>query len=435
MIKQRNAPGKIKALLILCIVGAVLAIGTELLVYSVARNTVSVVGKDTVPQIVAAKNIRATLAGAHSNAMNAMLTKEKLGGSFWNLYRENLNTLHLQLIDASENIKYGEKERLPLLAILSNISAYEYTVGGSVSTGAEISVDQFMEANRLMQQKILPASTALNQANLSQLNYVYNSYEKGISSLIPFMSIIAVVFFIILIATQIYLFTRTRRILNIGLVIATVLFLTSFIYASSAMNSVKTQLNTAKNDAFNSLNALWSARAEAYNANAIESLYLLHNGTGIVQSADTINFNLAAERLSSDSTAALKGEKFEGYFYEALMNASSREEKAEVLSALQQWTKYFEVNKQVRNLEYDSKHTQAINLAIGNAAGQSNYEFAKFDAELEKMIKANQTKFDKNISASDKTLNIFPFIIVGLLAAIVAACTLGLKARLKEYKV
>ena len=170
MIDLSTAPRKIKVLLILCLVGSVISMGITFWVYSSVRNVAQSVGKDTVPQIVAAKDIRATLANAHSNAMNAMLTKEKLGGKFWSMYRKDLNTLHLQLVDSSKNITYGDEERIPLYTILSNISAYEYTVGGAVSSGAEISVDQFMEANRLMQQKILPASSALNQANLTQLD-------------------------------------------------------------------------------------------------------------------------------------------------------------------------------------------------------------------------------------------------------------------------
>lgn len=435
MINLSTAPRKMKALLILCIMGAVVSIGAALLVYSVSKNAAEVVGKDTVPQIVAAKNIRATLAGAHSNAMNAMLTKEKQGGRFWSLYRNNLNTLHSQLIEASKNIKYGDKERLPLLTILSNISAYEYTVGGAVSSGAEISVDQFMEANRLMQQKILPASSALNQANLAQLESVFNSYTTNISGLITFMRIMAFVFMIMLIGTQVYLFTKTRRVFNIGLLLATTLFLSSFIYSAAAVNSIKSELYSAKSDAFDSLNALWSAKAEAYNANAIESLYLLHNGTGIVQSADTINFNLAASRMSSDNKAAAAGEKFEGYLSDALSNTTFEGEKAAVSSTLLQWVKYVDINKEIRNLEYDSRHSEAINLAVGNAAGQSNYEFAKFDAALGDILKINQDNFDSNISSAFRTLKIFPFITAGLLAIIIAACTLGMKARIDEYKI
>jgi hypothetical protein len=435
MFDLSTAPRKIRALLLMCLVGTVVSLGITFWVYSSIRDVAQSVGKDTVPQIVAAKNIRATLANAHSNAMNAMLTKEKLGGKFWNLYREDLNSLHSQLIDASKHITYGDEERIPLFTILSNISAYEYTVGGAVSSGAEISVDQFMEANRLMQQKILPASSALNHANLSQLDSIYASFTKNINNVMFFMRLLGIAFLIILIGTQVYLFKKTHRILNIGLLIATILFSVNFVYSASALNSVKSDLYTAKHDAFDSLNALLSAKAEAYNANAIESLYLLHNGTGIVQTADTINFNLSAARLNSDPKAALAGGKFEGYLNDALSNVTFSGEKEAVGVALQQWAKYVDIDKQIRSLEYDSKHNDAIALCVGYAAGQSNFEFAKFDSALGDTININQINFDSSINSAFKTLNMFPYITAVFLVLISTASILGMKARIDEYKI
>ncbi len=435
MSKLKNAPGKMRALLVFCIVGAIVSIGITFFVYRVSSYTAQAVGMDTVPSIIAAQNIKATLANAHSNAMNAMVTNEKLGGKFWNLYRSDLNSLHSQLVDASKSITYGDAERIPLTTISSNISAYEYTVGGAVANGAEISVDQFMEANRLMQQKILPASTALNKVNLSQLESIYNGYDKNINILIAIMIAAGLVFLLILILTQVHLFKRTHRILNTGLLLATILFSASLIYSISALTSIKGDLNTAKNDAFASINSLWNAKAVAYNAKSIESLYLLHEGTGIVQTADTINFNLSSKRLYSDPKAAADGSVSEGYLNGTLSNTTSPEERDILNTAIEQWIKYVEIDKQVHSLEYDSKHDEAIALSVGNAVGQANYEFEKFDEALGNTIKINQTNFDSSIEAAFKTLRIFPYVLLSFLLLITAACILGMKARMDEYKV
>lgn len=433
MFKFKTAPQKIKALLILCIMGTLISIGTTFWVYSATRNVAQSVGKDTVPSIVAAKNIRATLAAAHSNAMNAMVTKEKLGGKFWNLYRKDMNILHSQLIESSKNITYGEEERVPIFNILSNISAYEYTVGGAVANGAEISVDQFMEANRLMQQKILPASTALGRANLSQLDWVYNGYTKNINMVMIFMQVIGFAFLMLLILTQFFLFKKTHRVFNGGLLLATILFSVNLFYCTKALNNVKADLYTAKQEAFDSLNTLWSARAEAYNARALQSLYLLHNGTGIVQSADTINFNFSSERMSSDGTS--KEDNSKGFLTEAVNNVTFQGEEQAAKVALQQWAKYVQLDKQIRNLEYDSRHNEAIAVFIGDGPGQANSEFARFDAALGETININQKAFDASIESAFSTLNIFPYITAAFLLSIIAACIFGLKARIDEYRI
>jgi hypothetical protein len=435
MFDFSTAPKKIRALLILSLIGTVVAIGTTFWVYSATRNVVQTVGKDTVPQIIAARNIKATLANAHSNAMNAMVTNEDLGGKFWSLYRKDLNTLTSQLIDASKNISYGEEERIPLYTIQSNIMAYEFTVGGAVATGAEISVDQFMEANRLMQQKILPSSSALDKANVSQLNTVYEGYTRNVENVMSLMRFIGFFIIVILIGTQIYLFRKTHRIFNAGLLMATMLLWGNLMYSTSALSTVKTDLHAAKQEAFDSLDALWNARAVAYNAKSLQSLYLLHEGTGIVQTADTINFNLSASRIVSDTKAALSGGSFEGFLSDALKNMTSPEERAAAETALKQWVKYVELDKQVRNLEYDSKHKEAIALSVGDGAGQSNHEFAKFDAALGEIISINQASFDSHINSAFKVLNVFPYITAAFLLSIITACILGLKARMDEYRV
>jgi len=430
-----SAPNKLRALLIICIAGTLALIGTIFVIYSASRTVTQAVGKDTVPTIIAAQRIKATLADAHSNAMNAMVTKEKLGGKYWGEYRKNMNTLHSELTDASQNITYGEEQRTPILTIMSNLSTYEYTVGGAVSNGAEISVDQFMEANRLMQQKILPASTDLNKVSISHLDSIYNQYTKNMVKATTFMYLIGLGLFIILIYTQYYLYKTTHRVFNPGLLLATILLFANTMYSTDALNSVNKNLYTAKNDAFDSLNALWSAKAVAYNANALESLYLLHHQTGIVQTADTINFNLSASRLCSDNKAGSTGGEFKGLLNDVLKNTAFSSEKEAATTSLQEWIKYVDVDKQIRNLEYNSKHNEAIALCVGEAAGQSNYHFGRFDGALNEAIDINQRNFQSNIDSVFKSLNMFPYVTAGFLVLIIAAAAIGIKIRLNEYKI
>lgn len=429
-----TTPGKIKAVLIICIVGAIVALGFNFLVYTASRNVSQIIGKDTVPSIVAANHINALLSSAHSNAMNAMVTDEKSGGRFWTLYRKNMIDLHSELLDISKNITFGDTERRAILAIMSNVSEYEYTLGGAVSDGARISVDQFGEANRLMQQKILPASVTLDNIYLSSLDTTYNSYTGTVNIALILMVIIGIIFLAFLILSQIYLFKRTHRIMNIGLALSSILVLVNIIYSANALNSVKSDLYTAKHDAFDSIQALWSARATAYNANALESLYLLHDGTGIVQTADTINFNLSASRLCSDTKEALSGGKFEGFLSDELNNITFDGEKEAADDALKCWAKYVDIDKEIRSLEYDSKLSSAISLNVGEASGQSDYEFAQFDASLGKAIDINQANFDYSMDSAYRTLGIFPYATLAFLILIILLSMFGLRPRLEEYK-
>jgi hypothetical protein len=434
MKRPGTTPGKLKVLLIICIAGVIISLGVNFLVYNASLNAAETVGKDTVPSIVSANRINALLANAHSNAMNAMVTKEKSGGRFWTLYRKDMADLHSELTDISRNMVLGDAQRSAILAISSNVGAYEYTLGGAVSDGAEISVDQFGEANRLMQQKILPASVELNRVYSSYLDAAYKSYINNMNIAVAVLVVLSIAYLVFMIVTQVHLFRKTHRIFNIGMVIATLLFIINMIYSVNALSSVRSNIYTAKHDAFDSIQALWNARATAYNANALESLYLLHNGTGIVQTADTINFNLSASLICDNPKAALDGSKFGGYLGDEIQNITFEGEEAQAASALAEWTKYVEIDKQIRSLEYDSKHDKAIALFVGGSSGQSNYQFIKLDEAIGKTIDINQAHFDSNMKSAFKTLSVFPYWTLVFLLLIASSCVLGLKPRIEEYK-
>lgn len=429
-----TTPEKITALLMAGIAGAVISLGLNFLVYCAANNAAQVIGKETAPSIIASNHINALLADAHSNAMNAMVTKEKGGGKFWTAYRQDMQNLHSELIDISGDAAFSSAQRSTVLSLMSYAGQYEYTLGGAVSTGAEISADQFGEANRLMQQKLLPASVALNKIYSSYLNSVYSRYTRYINASLLFMAIIALVILSVLIFTQYYLFRRTHRILNIGLLAATLLFIAVTVYSINDLSSVRQNLYTAKHDAFDSIESLWNARAGAYNANALESLYLLHDGTGIVQTADTINFNLSASRICSDPQAALNGGQFTGFLEDEMKNISFDGESTFAGDALTEWSKYVQIDKQIRSLEYDSKRDQAVALCVGDSQGQSNYEFTQFDSFLGDAISTNQKNFDNYMNLSYAGLKSFPYVTLVFLVLIILSCVLGMRPRIGEYK-
>lgn len=439
MKKPSNTKFKLQAFLSVCIIGAVIALGISYYVYFSTRDIARTIKEDTVPKIVAANHINALVSNAHSNAMNAMVTKEKTGDKYWKLYRDKMTELHSRLIEINENNVFGDVQKKTAAELMANIGQYEYTLGGSVSEGAKISVDQFGEANRLMQQKILPASVRLSDYYTSYLNTIYDKYSKNINWVISLTTIAFVIFILILISIQYSLFKKTHRIFNIGLLLVTLIFSFSFIYSINSLQVIKSELKTVKEDAYDSIQALWKSKSIAYNANALESLYLLHNGTGIVQTADTINFNFYSESIISNPNAALNGEEASGYLNNALkgidLNINSNDSyEAYIKAAIEQWAKYDTIDKKIRNLEYDGKHSEAFALYAGQSEGQSAYVFTKFDENIDNAINKKQALFDEGMNLIFSRLNIYPYITFISLILIVALSILGLMPRIEEYK-
>ena len=79
----------------------------------------------------------------------------------------------------------------------------------------------------------------------------------------------------VLVATQVFLSRRTRRTFNPFLIAATVLTLALVGEIAGTLGAANEHLRGAKQDAYDSIYALTSARTVSYDANADESLWLL----------------------------------------------------------------------------------------------------------------------------------------------------------------
>ena len=90
-----------------------------------------------------------------------------------------------------------------------------------------------------------------------------------------FVAISSIGLLTILVYLQIFLNRRMRRLLNPMLLLATAIAIFFIGSTFRTLFSASTQLKIAKEDAFESIHALWQVRALAYSANGDESRYLL----------------------------------------------------------------------------------------------------------------------------------------------------------------
>jgi len=135
-----------------------------------------------------------------------------------------------------------------------------------------------------------------------------------------------------------------------------------------------------------------------------------------------------------DPQQALYVKKFGGFLGEELANITFKGEHESAISALENWAEYIKIDGNIRNLENQGKHNEAIALHIGNNPGESNWQFAKFDKALGETLDINQKQFDSNIKSAFDTLNPFPVILVIALILIVSLSVFGIKERLDEYR-
>jgi len=431
----KTSPGKLTLILISCILITLLLGSVYYSNYSSTKQAIQTVGKDTVPSIVAAEDIYATLADVNANAMNGILTKQKNDGAYWKTYRNEMDQVHNDLLKASGNITYGDEELKPILTIMKKLAEYENGIGSIIAKIDTVSINDFNAVNKIMREDILPSAAALDKANYSHLDSIYKEHQNHIirNGIIFWLFSIALLAF--LIYSQFYLFRETHRIINIGLFLNTVILAVFVFYASSTFNLAETKLKIAKQSAFDSIHALWKARAIAYDGNADESMYLLLNGDIAAQSQSTNTFKSNAKLISGyDSQNPNKKVDSTGFLGDELANITFEGEELAAKNTLNEWIEYINLDNKIRTLESEGKHAEAIAFCIGNNEGESNWQFKKFDDALGKTLDINQKQFNSNIRIAFDTIKNFSLILAIMLILMISLSIFGIKKRLDEYR-
>ena len=129
-----------------------------------------VIGHDTAPSITAAEGIRSLLADANGELANIMLTSASTSGPFVDAFRSDIAEAEAKLVDAAQNITYGDAEKTPITMIMRGVAEYNELVGEARAVN---SAPIALKADDLMRRTILPATEALDQANDDQLTANY----------------------------------------------------------------------------------------------------------------------------------------------------------------------------------------------------------------------------------------------------------------------
>jgi hypothetical protein len=270
-----------------------------------------------------------------------------------------------------------------------------------------------------MDENLLPEAIALDKANRDELDRAWDDQRSGSVEAAVLLILGGVLLGGVLIAMQIFLSARMKRTLNPMLFAATLGTLAFLVYAGQRYAASDRDLTVAKKDAFESISALWQARAVAYSANGDESRYLLDPAQAAKYEKD---FREKAEKVDEFLAAELKNITFEG-------------EEAAARTAVTEFAAYRAIDRQIRELEKSGRHEAAVALCTGSGEQQSNGVFARFDAALEGTLQVNQKAFDAAVLRGLGDVNEFEYVAPVAAALISLLGWLGLKARIREYTI
>ncbi len=437
----------------------------------VHRAAMRTVGKDAAPSIVAAQHIKAALADMDADEANEMLASPLTANAATNGMAKRAPEADAALLVAAGNVTY-EAEREPLLTLQVTGGIYNRFVEQAEDLHDSlpdppdhVATPEVVNAYRadaiIMDNALLPAADDLDRANDEVLQRTYHAQATESAVSTAFVVLCGLAALGALIAMQLYLSRRTRRTLNPALALATVLVLGLFGYTLVALATEQHQLKIAKEDSFESIHALWRARAVGYEANAQESRFLLDRtraadyARGFADDTHllaTVPAGMTFDQLVSEVTVAAKagdGAKvngFSGYLADELNNITFKGEQEAALNTLAAYGTYLKVDAEVRALEAKGQHEQAIVNCVGSQQDQAQYAFNEFDKALGETLAINEREFDRSVKAglaavgdmsgkltAGEILGTLEFKAVVVLVLVAVLLVMGLGPRIREY--
>lgn len=215
---------------------------------------------------------------------------------------------------------------------------------------------------------------------------------------------------------------RTHRVLNRGLLAASVVWLVAAAWLFGALTAAHVSLLDARDHGSGPVEALARADIAALRAHSDESLTLVDNdGDDPFQ----LDFLAVARQLGPAPGTLLTS---------AAMAARGSAAARPAAAAARLAPAWYAVHRRLRSLDDRGQHAAAVRLAVGSDPGGSGRLFGRLDADLAVAIGADQAAFR---AAGRAGLDDLTGLVAGQVAAallMAAGCALGLTARLAEYR-
>ena len=432
-----------RAALLVCVVLLLAAIFVGIGVHRAAMKTV---GRDTAPSIIAAQHIKAALADMDADAVDELLLPPESAAGAVRAYEAKRVEAAQALIAAAGNITYGESERGPIQAIEIGMGTYERLIQKSRDDhearrpGA---IEDYREAARLLDETLLPAADALDQANHDVLERTYSQQATTSFAARAFVLLTGLLALAAMVIVQIFLSRRTRRTFNPLLLLATLLVLGLAVWTLAAMSEEQSELKVAKQDAFTSIHALWRARALAYEAKSDESRSLYDPAraafdqglfSGHAAELARLPASVTAPQMVAQLGSGGRVSGLSGYLADELNNTTFTGEREAALETFADFETYVSTDAEIGRLENAGQLKQALDTCLGMGPGQSAGAFALFDRSLEKTLSINQAAFDESVEGGLGGLHSAE-IKASLTAVLIAVLiVLGFTPRIREYE-
>ncbi|WP_369248341.1 hypothetical protein [Streptomyces sp. R41] len=427
-----------------------------------ATGTWNAVAERDAPRTTTAADLNLALNDMDAQAANLLLSsgnagKGRLGTPYdkaYGFYGEARREIGHDLRALAVAAQGDRADERTVESLTDNFAEYQERIGRALendgrSGGKAAALEDYRTATDLLQGQLLPEARTLVDSNNSAFNREYAEARSTLAAQLAAVVALGALLLAALGVLQCYLTRRFHRILNPGVLAATVCALLAVILGTEALSASAEHLRGARRDAFDSVVALSRARAIAYDANADESRWLLdperryQYGPSFlaksqklygISGATLSNYDAELDRTWQMYEADHDDLDFTGEFERELANITFPGERAAAEKTVETYAVYQRDDRKIRTLVAQGQEREAVEFCMDWQPATSNAHFAEWMTALGELTDINRDHFVAAVRAGrSEATGLLPWTCALLLTG-AALTLLGLRPRLAEFR-
>jgi hypothetical protein len=407
----------VAVLVVLGVGSGVAAFATERHRSSLAADISSVSG----PLSVDAQDLYRSLSDADATAANAFLTNGVEPAGLRTRYLDDVARASAAASVALRDADDQDAARLALLA--GQLPVYTGLVETARSynrLGVPLGGAYLREASGLMRGTLLPAAQRLFESAQRRLTDGQQR-AAGFPWVVLLLGLLTMA---ALVAAQVLLARRTNRMINVGLMAASLVALIALGWATVALSIAGGEAETGRRDGSALVSLLAGARRAALQARADEALTLIARGSGAAFEQD---FGVVlTDLVGKDGSGGLLGR--------ALSQAPTPADRAAIAEARGQAQRWRDLHGKVRQLDDGGDYPGAVALATAAGPDSMSAVFGRLDAAMTAALSVTNERVDRQAGHAAGALGGLGAALVLFTAGLVAAVVLGFRPRIGEYR-
>jgi hypothetical protein len=377
------------------------------------------------PVSAAAQQVYRALSDADATAASAFLSGAVEPANLREQYDTDIAQAGAALaVAASDSSDTGNvQDVVPALTQLeTNLPVYTGIVERAVANNADgypVGSAYLREADGLMQNTLLPAARSLYQTDIASLDA-----QQDDATSFPWVgAVLLVALLVALFFTQRYLTRRTKRVLNIGLVVASIAMVLTLLWSAVGLIFAGVHVSTARGSGSDIVAQLSQARTDALQARSDEILNLVARGG---ENYDPQFHTLASELGGKDGTGGLL----------ATLKSASQDStmSGEINTAIDAARNWFSLHNSVQNLNNTGDYKNAVTVTLSSNSTGEAAMVTSLDSALDKAITQGRTVFADQTNSASAALFGWPIGVLVLAVIAAVGSAVGIWQRLREYR-